>query len=297
MYISYVKSFITKFVTTLLCCFLSISCNHETKKAVKAPIISPKAGIVSKINQNRDDTTTAIMIDTLYGSWDSLIFKKIKYFVKSPAITSLPFGYTGNSKTFTVINKFYSDLLAKDCYVGGQVCDETKLKNIKIYKLPLIKKINYISTGDRGDPDTCEGGKSFGMYLKINKYRYRLPDVNNYQYYYWCDYKYHNQLYTDAISVKCDWCIKSFYFGYLIFYDPKTYTAKVINIYLDTFEDGSAVYRHFFIDKDYTIHISDFSAPSDDEGDDISHPYGGEDIIIKVLKDGNIVVKPAKVNI
>jgi len=288
-----VKSYITIPVTIIFCFLLFISCNnHETKKAVNATAISHTDSTAYKANHIEEDTTSAIMIDTLYGNKGSLILKKVKYFINPSAITPLPFGYTGRSKTFTVINKFYSDLVAKDCYFGGQLCDESKLKNIKFYKLPLIKTINYISTGD-GDPDTCIGREPFGHYLKINKYRYRLPDINNYQCYYWCDYQYRNQLYIDSISIKCDWCIKSCYFGYLIFYDPKNYTAKVINIYLDAFQDGSAIYRHFFIDKDYTIHLSDFSAPSDDDGDDIDHPLGGEDIIIKVLKDGNIVVKPS----
>jgi hypothetical protein len=284
-----VKSLITISTTILLCTVLFSSCNHEAKKSIKATIPNHQESIVAK-SQDKVDTTTAIMIDTLYFNFDSVVYRKVRYLVKPPAITPLPLGYSGNSKVFMVINKFYADLVCKDCYVPVQGCIMSKLSNIKLYKLPVIKTLDYVQTGQR-EADTCEDGKPFGNYLKLNKYRYRLPDVSNYQCYYWCDYDSQTHLYKDATNSNCSWIIPSFYFGYLIFYDPKTLNAKVLIIYYDTFQDGSADYRHFIIDKDYTIHLIDFTAPSDDPGDDPEHPSKYEDILIKVLKNGKIVVK------
>lgn len=235
------------------------------------------------------DTATEIIIDTLYEG-DKSIIKKGKYFLKPPAITPLPFGYTGNSKIFTVINTYYSDLVCKNCNLYNTGSSAPVTKNRKIYKLPYIKAIKYLKT-NKDEIDTCLDGKPFGEHIKLNKYNYRLPDVKNYQCYYWCNFEYANDQYTFKEKVNCNWCLLNLFYGYLIFYNPKTSIAEVITIYFDTFQDGTALFRHFLIDKNYNIKLTNFSAASDDDGDDPSHPSKYRETFISISKSGNIIIK------
>ncbi len=169
--------------------------------------------------------------------------------------------------------------------------DEDARKETKIYQLPIINNINYIGLSNV-DTDKCENGQLFSKYFKISKYRYRLPNINKYQCYYWCNYDSKNNEYSNLAKNNCDWCILNSFYGYLVLYDVKIRTANVVAIYFDIYRDGYNHSRNFYIDKNYNINLADFLQEADDG--DGSHPSKvriGERHIISVLKNGTIQVR------
>ncbi|MGF7080847.1 hypothetical protein [Mucilaginibacter sp. UYCu711] len=233
------------------------------------------------------DTSSGIFIDTVYGSWDSIKLKKIKYYLTPPPITPLPFGLKVNLKNFVTATEFFANLQSG----RGNVINSNSnfFREVKIYKLPPVQKVNFISV-DQPNPTKCQDGQMFSNLLKFDLYQYRLPDINKYQVYYFTDFN-NEQLYPSNVRKNCIVHLNEFYAGYLIFYDPFTKEANVIRIYSDAYVDGMALHTFFYIDKSQTITLSNFSAPSDDQGDDPDHPYKGYDTIVRVTSTGEIVLK------
>lgn len=118
-----------------------------------------------------------------------------------------------------------------------------------------------------------------------------MPDINKYQCYYFTEFD-NSHYYPSKINEKCWWgLIEPFYAGYLILYNPATRVANVIKIYRDTWVDGMGHHTVFYIDRNQTIKLTTFSAPSDDVGDDPDHPGKDNDFWIKINKAGEITVQ------
>ena len=210
-------------------------------------------------------------------------------------ITSLPFGLNEETGKLDTAGIFYSKLVYNNI---GKLINEgwtpRNLKAVKIYKLPPIKKITYIGISDV-DTGKCKNGRSFGDYLKLPGYRYRLPDVKNYQCFYWCTYDPNTLQYPDTLKQLCNKCIINEFYGYLIFYDKATMECKVVTIYYNTFRDGKDFNRHFYIDKKQDVYLTDFSQEAN---------YGDESVPtmvsvdsrhrVSVAADGTIAVKPVE---
>jgi hypothetical protein len=272
----------------LLFVVLSFACNHVDKRSIEKLVVNNPSSF-----QNKEETTPGVITDTLYGNRDSIIIIKTKYVVNPPRVTALPFGPKINLNNLYKADKYYTNLIYDN--VGELInagWTAKAVKKIKIYKLPLIKKINYIRIASTVDTDRCANGKLFGSFLKLNKYRYRLPDVSIYQCYYWCDYDPANNQYTSLVRENCNLCLINFLYGYLILYNPKTLEANVIAIYYDTFRDGANFYRSFYIDKDYNITLLDSSQEADDGDGTNPSPidiHGKH--VISISKEGKIQVK------
>jgi len=266
------------------------ACNQENKKTDKKLVNNNSEH--TPLYQDRKDTTPGIMNDTLYGNKNSVIVKKTKYLIIPPRITRLPFGPNISLNKLYTADKFYTRLIYDN---AGELMNsgwtDKALRKIKIYKLPLIKKINYIKINSV-DTDRCQNGKLLSGFLKLSKYRYRLPDVGVYQCYYWCDYNPNNNEYSSYVKQNCDRCLLNFFYGYLILYNPKTLEANVIAIYYDTFRDGSNLYRNFYIDKNYNITLLDSSQEADDgDGSNPSKVFVNNKHTVSISKQGDIRVK------
>ncbi len=189
-----------------------------------------------------------------------------KYERISPSIIQLPFGPQSFEKNLNNVEaSFYTNLIYKD--FGRLINDggftAKTLNKIKVYKLPPISKIKYIKIS-KEDTTMCTNGKPFEYFLKLSKYRYRLPDVAFYQCYYMCDYDPRHKEYSPEVNNICNFFLYDTY-GYLILYDPRIKEAKVITIFYNTFRDGLNLGRYFYIDEKYKIHLVNYNQDGDDE--------------------------------
>jgi len=209
-------------------------------------------------------------------------------------VNHLPFGPGRESHLFKS-SKYYSALIYKNINkLNIEGWTPQVLKNIKIYKLPPIGKIAYLGLSDV-DTGKCYDGQPFENFLKLSGYRYRLPDIYGYQCYYWCNYDYFNRAYTGEVKQNCDQCIINWTYGYLILYDKVGRKANVVTIYFNTFRDGSDLSRYFYIDRNYNIHIEDYSQEADDGDGSISSPiYCTRKFTISISNTGDFIVKRKK---
>jgi hypothetical protein len=267
-------------ILILFYCFI-FSCSQPEKKNKKQ--ISAKN---NRFLSTQVDTSSSIFIDTVYDFRDSIKLKKIKYYLTPPPITPLPFGLKVNLKNFVTATEFFANLQSG----RGNVINTNSnfFREVKIYKLPPVQKVNFISV-DQPNSAKCQDGQMFSDILKFDLYQYRLPDINKYQVYYFTDFN-NEQLYPSNVRKNCIVHLNEFYAGYLIFYDPLTKEANVIRIYSDAYIDGMALHTFFYIDKSQTITLAFCGAPSDDQDDDPDHPYIGYDTI-RVTSTGKILLK------
>lgn len=268
---------------TVACCSY-FSCSQHEKKDQKQVFDNGS----DTVHHIQPDTLTDVIIDTLYGSYDSIKIRKTKYYITPPPVTPLPFGIKVTLKNFTTAREFFANLESG----RGNVLHSEKAvfsREVRKYKLPPIAKVNFISV-DGANPSKCADGKLFGEFLKLSVYQHRLPDINKYQCFYFTEFDGY-QKYPDNIRTNCIVYLDDFYVGYLILYHPITKEANVIKVYNDAYVDGMALHTFFYIDKSQNITLTIFSAPSDDEGDDPDHPDRGNDVLISISKKGEIVVK------
>ncbi|MEO7212749.1 hypothetical protein [Mucilaginibacter sp.] len=162
--------------------------------------------------------------------------------------------------------------------IGG--FDKKALSEIKLYKLPPIKKLDWINIAAQ-DSITCKDGTPFNTVFKINKYRYRLPDKDGLEYYYMCDYDVRHAEFPATVVMNCKTFLYDFY-GILIVYNRNEESAKVLPIYFDTFGGDYLTYsRHFYIDSKFTIHVIDSAVG--EESIVLGNRYD-----ISILPDGNV---------
>ncbi|KAA9340254.1 hypothetical protein [Adhaeribacter soli] len=86
-----------------------------------------------------------------------------------------------------------------------------------------------------------------------NNYKLRLPNIGPYECYYFSDNPFNNYKYKGEESVVIFTGV-----GNLVFVDPKTREAKVLNVYLEREADYSWISRFFYIKPDGQILIYEF---------------------------------------
>jgi len=202
-------------------------------------------------------------------------------------ITSLPFGFQSNKRNFDVALNFFNRLLYSDKnlpFVHGFPKHESK--EMAINSLPDIKSIKYIAQ-PMGVIDN--DNEDFSTHIKLKGYRYRLPDLDKFQVYYWCGNGFDFQKsYTDEEWELCKSFMIDGNYGYLIFYDPSNKLAKVTTIFLDAYNDGSQAYRFFYIDKHYNVYLFE-------NGGNLEYNFARPDVefrskIMSLKPDGSIVM-------
>lgn len=177
-------------------------------------------------------------------------------------VTPLPFGPKINLRHIYKAGFFYEKLIYPNSRQNR--IPKVSESSTRIYHLPEIKKLTCIGISSV-DTVTCSDGKPFGNFLRLPGYRYRLPNIRNYQCYYWCaNQDPAHSRYSRSVQKNCDWCLINDWFGYLILYNPATKEAQAIVIYFDTFRDGSDHTRYFYIDKNFNINLFDFEQEADD---------------------------------
>lgn len=236
----------------ILCFGFFASCSQRKKDnglkdSIRNSSEIEKGGQVPKADSIKNKSDVSINDTTTYN--------------EAPGITPLPFGFKSASKNFDDARQYFTRLLYqnKSITIVDRWPKQISLRQ-KIYKLPPIKSVKYIafpvSTGfDGWNGDTCTNGVAFEKYIKLTKYRYRLPDIGKYQCYYWCDYRNltSSKEYPEDVLIACKFFLSDLLYGYFILYDPETMSAKVFMIYFDTNDDGSDAYRFFYIDKNHNI--------------------------------------------
>jgi len=263
--------------------FLSISsCSENSSKEatpgdlknsdslqIKDTISNPE-----KLSSESDTTTTYI-----FPPQDSIISEG------TPKVTSLPFSVKGY---------YYITDLVK--------------RNPNIYRLPSIEKLEYFPMFiycEKGDciadlkkPAMCPDGGSVvdTSIFKFKKYRFKLPNIHNFETYIVCDTLYWN--YGVPIKMKngnqVTKCSQVYFHKhcYLLIYDSLSRAAKIIALHhpsTSTIDNPQA--RTFTIDKNFVIHLQDYAIDygSDGLGQDFAPLNFTYDI--KILPDGNLEVK------
>ncbi|HEX8021514.1 hypothetical protein [Mucilaginibacter sp.] len=214
---------------------------------------------------------------------------------KTPEITPIPFGPKVDLDKLPIAGMFYTGLIYKDV---GQIIKEgwtaKTLKNITVYPLPPIKSVKYIQVSSI-DTEKCDNGLPRERFLKLNRYRYRLPNIGKYECYYICDYAPASKEYTANAQKYCQNCLFNMFYGYLIIYNPKNYEASVITIFYDTFRDGADLSRHFYIDRNYNIYLVDFEQEADDGDGTIASPvFVNNKYYVSISSNGKIVCTKAR---
>ncbi|HEY4324347.1 MAG TPA: hypothetical protein VGN20_10180 [Mucilaginibacter sp.] len=254
------------------CCGL-LAC-YQNKKSSTNKFSKKKAAIVKV-----DPKAMGLMFDTLYLDHDITKIDTIRYLTSLAKITPLPFGYDFKKNGYSKIQNYNDNLIYKN------VNDKGSGKKNDIYKLPPITRIKYFSLS-WVDTDKCNDEKPFVEYLRLTKYRYKLPNINGYECYYWCDEHLDNE-YPSQVYINCGWCFLYNVYGYLILYNRKKEEANVVALYFDTPRDGINAWRYFYIDKNYVIHLEEREIDND-EGTEWSP---ADKHIVSISKTGEILSK------
>jgi hypothetical protein len=209
--------------------------------------------------------------------------------LKSPSITQLPFGFVPSVATFRTAQAYFINLLYAHHSQILNRWPKVPTPRHQIFKLPPIKSIEIISLNvSRIDVDTCQNGKPFSDYLKLTKYQYRLPDINEYKCYYYCNYPDNDfeKEFSEEAQSNCSAAFQQEFYGYLILYNPKLASAKVLTIYLDTEIDPDPFWRFFYIDKNFNIHIFE-NGQNAEVGDRPTSPFKKRIISISGITTGH----------
>jgi hypothetical protein len=201
---------------------------------------------------------------------------------KIPINAKLPFGCDLLVKfKFPYEYKYeYDDTINKDpiskAYVDLRNCFR-KLNNSKaILKLPKINQLEYIKVGDYED-------WKFDTKLlnSFDSSQYRLPNFGIYECYYSYNFRNYDNKGHNAVRSFCEDA------GNIIFYNPKNYNAKILNVYISLLGDFEGLSRYFYIHKNKEIQI--FEGVSDESIIRMKKKY-----IISVLKNGEIKIDEIK---
>ncbi|MDP1728443.1 MAG: hypothetical protein Q8M15_16785 [Bacteroidota bacterium] len=243
--------------------FLSCSSRETRKEATEKSRDSSEALI-------SHDSSVIPPMDNF--SNNEQIIENTQVFEGSPKITQLPiiahFGY------------------------GDYEMSNLVRKSSKVYRLPPIHKVLYIHT-DTSKGYEChslrlEPTLSFDSLFNFKTYRYKLPNIYRYQSYLVCDtlFSVYNKRNKD-IHTRCHAFVFKIY-CYLLLYDSLDKSAKVIALqYMDYPGERR---RIFDIDKNFKIHLYDYTISSDDTvGVEIPALIPKYDV--KILPKGEIEVK------
>jgi len=254
----------TKTILFLLSSIVCLSCNSVPKKArtdLGSQISSKKLKNHSKVSDSAD----------VPGDSDG--------------ITMLPFG----SKLLTTY-KFpknwqptdYNDenpvLNKNDEYLNKLYNYYSKAGKIESINGPEIISRVYIKLGN--DSLLVKDQREFK-----NNFKFRLPNIDKYELYYVYDeYNYDPKNYNPVIASKDDEIYMEV--GSLIFYDPTTKTANILNVYYNISYPEIEYHsdRFFYVGSNKTIKI--FESNGDESGNSFETTQQ-----ISVLTGGKIIVK------
>jgi hypothetical protein len=162
---------------------------------------------------------------------------------------------------------------------GNGYYDMNKLveRSPKVYKLPHIKKLNYIeidTKSDRGELKTVPIENA----PVLTNYRYRLPNLTNHKIYIVCD----NTPASFIPSSKEIYSLPPIY-GFLLIYDTITMDADAFAIYFKEGPGKGSKRRIFRIHADRHISLEDYI--ENETAEFKTHRYG-----LTILENGKIEV-------
>jgi len=198
-------------------------------------------------------------------------------------ITPLPFG-PGMKKKEQLANTDAASFIA----LIGKDMDTQYPVYTPTYILPAAKNILYTAIEPEVDKAICEGQDPDNLFT-TPKYKLRLPDHNGLQVYYMTNDAVNHQGNADELREHCSGYAYNYY-GNLVVYNPATKTANTSTIFQSKFSDWPHD-RLFFIDKDYTIYIADFTP---DDGDEGSPAYHGPSFKVTISGSGQFVINKLK---
>jgi hypothetical protein len=259
------------------------SYHHENKNNGNAAL---KTDSLKKANLAKPALAHPAKKDRHVSISDTTVFE-----AGAPGITPLPFGLEPTPRNFRYEESYFITLLSRN--KSGKMYRHFELPpppKQKAYRLPTIKSIEYfpLPIVTWLDTGTCSDGKPFSKYIRLEGYQYRLPDIHNYQCYYWSGSRYYNDKeYGDSVRRNCEVFLPDYKYGYFILYAPKFMTAKVFTIYFDTEYDWLYIYRFFYIDKAYNIKVYENSASLESDGKP-TYPY--KITTFSILPNGEIKI-------
>ncbi|KAB2916129.1 MAG: hypothetical protein F9K23_08445 [Bacteroidetes bacterium] len=167
-------------------------------------------------------------------------------------------------------------------------------KSKKIYRLPEIKKLNYITIDvSPWHFKKCKNEIPIETVFNFTKYRYKLPNVSIYNVYLVCDTTHSNYTNNNNILKNC-LAVTHPIHGYLIFYNKKDKMAHILAAYYSDNSGEGIGYRNFSIDKKYTIHFQDHELSRKDDNspsiDILKYKYS-----INILPEGEIKINYPKI--
>lgn len=170
-------------------------------------------------------------------------------------ITPLPFGPgTGPKKLFSKgAWGYYIEM------IGEGYTSDKGFKTLKpVYPLPPIEKYRYTVVDTIYDPRSCSNEVSLDSMFRIKSYQVRLPDHDGFEVYYSADaagINEANKNLAPGLTGRCN-NFDLHYYGLLIFYQRATKTARMLPVYYSYYGESDHE-RHFYIDKDYRITLSE----------------------------------------
>ena len=207
---------------------------------------------------------------------------------RAPRITPLPFGPAGSTAN-NFYKKgdpwFYHRLIGK----GYTIQHENFTTYMPTYPLPPIEK--YEHAVDEEGRDSCNDGYgrqiSVDSLFALTKYRIRFPDYKGFEVYYMTGQADVDTLFPQQYK-SCEMNYQLY--GYLIFYERATKTARLLPAFYDWF--GESVHKKvFYIDSSYRILTYSQMAY---EGDDKADIDGGPLEEVKIDSKGKFTIKPLK---
>lgn len=176
----------------------------------------------------------------------------------------------------------------------------------KWYKLPQIKKINYIDVKRENDTICCidRNNKSYipvRDIFELKGYRFRLPDTSIYQVYMACGKYMENKMVYKKEFMRPSCCgakVNNMSFGYLILFNEQTQEANIIDIFngWSNFDGGDN--RTFSIDKNYRISVKEsylvYLNEFDENGFEKTEDRKVNLSVVRILKSGNIEINYPK---
>lgn len=196
----------------------------------------------------------------------------------APAITQLPFG-PGMKKKEDLAQ---ADAALFKALIGTGLDSDNPIFT-PTYLLPTTTQINYYAIEREVREVICDGQNSKNMFT-VPRYKLRLPDYKGFQIYYMTNDAVKPEAESNELREPCDYVYN--YYGNLVVYNPTTKTANIITLFNSTYNDWPYD-RMFFIEKDYTIYIADFTA--DDGGEELP-PYPGPSFKITISDTGEFLI-------
>ena len=205
-------------------------------------------------------------------------------------ITRLPFGpRTGPKKLFSKGAWGYYSEMVGEGYTSGNGFKTRK----PVYPLPPIEKYRYTVVDTVYDPRDCGSGIPLDSMFRVKSYQVRLPDHEGFEVYYSADaagINEANKNLAPGFNGRCP-DFELHYYGLLIFYQRATKTARMLPVYYSYYGESDHE-RHFYIDKDYHITLSEeIYSEGDYESKNPVDVMNGGRYVVTMKKTGEFAIK------